>query len=155
MLIPSGLDVVLAKGNEVRITHHLGGNYTVVGTFGMARIDAWDADVLGLERQPKPGAGEDSQQNGSSKPKREYAFEKSAVNEDDLWAAAKTVFDPEIPVNIVDLGLVYRLEADENGTLEFRGFRGEYDLTIETDGRKRTLPLQRLNSSAVNEFILV
>ena len=47
------------------------------------------------------------------------------------------------------------MEADENGTLEFRGFRGEYDLTIETDGRKRTLPLQRLNSSAVNEFILV
>ena len=127
MLIPSGLDVVLAKGNEVRITHHLGGNYTVVGTFGMARIDAWDADVLGLERQPKPGAGEDSQQNGSSKPKREYAFEKSAVNEDDLWAAAKTVFDPEIPVNIVDLGLVYRLETDENGKVEV-------DMTLTAPG---------------------
>ena len=49
MMIPSGLIVTLARGNEVETTHRLGGNFTVVGIFGMARIEGKDADALGLQ----------------------------------------------------------------------------------------------------------
>lgn len=133
MLIPSGLDVLLASGNRVRITHRLGGNYTVVGSFGMARIDAWDADVLGLEKREQPQSpcftATALSAAGAAAPaaKREYVFETSKVNLDELWDAAKTVYDPEIPVNIVDLGLVYRLEVDEAGKVDV-------DMTLTAPG---------------------
>ncbi len=134
MLIPSGLDVLLASGNRVRITHRLGGNYTVVGSFGMARIDAWDADVLGIENRPNqhqsPCATASAlsvSQAAAPSPRREYVFETAKVNLDELWAAAKTVYDPEIPVNIVDLGLVYRLEVDEAGKVDV-------DMTLTAPG---------------------
>ena len=111
MMIPSGLGVILAAGNEVEITHRLGGNFTVAGLFGMARIDGRDAAAL---PQP-PSAGKPSE----------------TVSEKDLWEAARTVFDPEIPVNIVDLGLVYRME-----TFEGQGGkkRVEADITLTAPG---------------------
>jgi probable FeS assembly SUF system protein SufT len=93
--IPSGMPVFLKKGDAVAITQSLGGSYTVLtGTGYMARVDGKDADALGEEvvvRDPAADAG---------KTTGELA-----------WDQLRTCFDPEIPVNIVDLGLVYKCEV--------------------------------------------
>ena len=125
MLIPSGLKVTLAKDNQLVVTHTLGGKFTVRGIFGIARIDEENADALGLKPLGRPDGAESKPENTSAEvhqaPTRLSAGSgqcalASAAQEipqatlDDLWNTAKTVFDPEIPVNIVDLGLVYRME---------------------------------------------
>jgi probable FeS assembly SUF system protein SufT len=93
--IPSGVRRVLPAGSRVRISQFLGSGYTVVTDMGcMCRIDAKDADVLGLT----PPAAEE-------KTACEQTF-----NEQMVWDQLRTVYDPEIPVNIVDLGLVYSCE---------------------------------------------
>jgi probable FeS assembly SUF system protein SufT len=100
--IPSGIRRHLPAGTVVSISQFLGSGYTVVSDLGyMCRIDAKDADALGLS---SPGGGnEDSHQ---------ATFSEALV-----WDQLKTVYDPEIPVNIVDLGLIYSCEitALENG----------------------------------------
>ncbi len=105
--IPSGEKLTLKAGLEVGITQSLGGTYTVVSNQGMARIESRDADALGLEAAKDaadlPAAGEplDGKQIEAK-----------------IWELLKTVYDPEIPVNIVDLGLVYdlSLEPKDDGT---------------------------------------
>ena len=100
--IPSGTRRVLSTSSRVRISQFLGTSYTVVGDMGcMFRIDAKDADALG--RTP-PAADETKTSDG--------VFAEPMV-----WAQLKTVYDPEIPVNIVDLGLIYSCEitAPEQG----------------------------------------
>jgi probable FeS assembly SUF system protein SufT len=92
--IPSGDTIVLPAGTRVIITQSLGGSYTVATDHGLARISAKNADALGLERK-EAGTGT------PEKPLTGEDLEKA------VWDAMKTVFDPEIPVNIVDLGLVY------------------------------------------------
>ena len=101
--IPSGIQGSLPQGTVVRIMQTLGGSYTVTGgQYGaMYRIDARDADALGL---PTPEAASESEQRPFS--------------EQLVWDELKTVFDPEIPVNVVDLGLIYECKvspADEGG----------------------------------------
>lgn len=100
--IPSGLTKKLQKGTPVIITQALGGTYTVVveNSAGLFRILAEDADSLGktVEAKPAGGSGQDAAKAGGP------------LNEDDIWAQLKTCYDPEIPVNIVDLGLIYSLE---------------------------------------------
>ena len=95
--IPSGSLEVLGEGTPVTITQSLGGSYTVhvpaVG--GLFRIAGKDADALGLEVQAV-GAVADG------------PFDEVLV-----WDQLKEVYDPEIPVNIVDLGLVYSLEVSD------------------------------------------
>lgn len=88
--IPSGHPIVLPAGMSVVITQSLGGTFTVATPGGLARIDLKDADALGLD--PEKG------------------LEKIKVTGDldeAVWNQLKTVFDPEIPVNVVDLGLIY------------------------------------------------
>lgn len=93
--IPSGMPVALKKGDAVAITQSLGGSYTVLtGTGYMARVDGKDADALGEEVVT-----------------RDAAADAGKTTEDLAWDQLKTCFDPEIPVNIVDLGLVYKCEV--------------------------------------------
>lgn len=93
MLVPSGARVMLHQGTEVVITQALGNSFTVNVYGNLARIDAKDADALGKEVRTIL----DDLPEGAS-------------IDDKVWAQLHTVYDPEIPVNIVDLGLVYRCE---------------------------------------------
>lgn len=99
--IPSGLTKKLHKGTPVIITQALGGTYTVVveQSTGLFRILAEDADAIGKTAAPA-AAG-----NGATATKSE-----GPLKEEDIWTQLKTCYDPEIPVNIVDLGLIYSLE---------------------------------------------
>lgn len=105
-LIPYGEQITLHEGTRVLITHRLGGNFTVTGQMGMAQVMGEDADAIG-EQAPDPQGGSgtaraDGAENHSGPPKDE-----------DVWNALKSVYDPEIPVNIVDLGLIYSMEVEE------------------------------------------
>ena len=94
-VVPVGTKVTLMKGEQAAITQSLGGSYTVLVNGNMFRIEAKDADALGLEAEAKPAP----------------APAAGAVTREQLekqvWEALKTCYDPEIPVNIVDLGLIY------------------------------------------------
>ncbi len=96
--IPSGHPIVLPAGMGVVITQSLGGTYTVATPGGLARIALDDVDALGLD----PAA--EAQQ---------AAVKIGGPTEDAVWSQLKTVFDPEIPVNVVDLGLIYDCKLDK------------------------------------------
>lgn len=100
--IPSGDSISLPAGTRVIITQSLGGTYTVATEQGLARISAANADALGLE--------EETADSGEDATPLEGEDLESAV-----WKQLKAVYDPEIPVNIVDLGLVYdcAIQGDE------------------------------------------
>jgi len=96
--IPMGWRLKLAAGSTVRITQSLGGSYTVTTDIGyMVRIDAKDADALGITPNEQPAT--------SATP--------GEFNEQTVWEQMKQVYDPEIPVNSVDLGLIYGCEIKE------------------------------------------
>lgn len=106
-MIPSGTPTIIPAGSEVTITQALGGTYTVMGAGVMARIESKDADALGLEHSPSQG--------------RETAAPQHTgpVDMDQVWEAMKSCYDPEIPVNVVDLGLIYDCQPQplpEGGT---------------------------------------
>ena len=99
-LIPGGQKMTLSQGDCVSVTQALGGSFTVRTLSGhLVRIDAHDADALGIELGHEGGPA-------SEEPEETGPFELQRVIE-----ALKTVFDPEIPVNVVDLGLIYVCEA--------------------------------------------
>jgi probable FeS assembly SUF system protein SufT len=96
--IPHGAEVSLPKGTPVDITQTLGGTFTVHAHGGLYRIAGKDADALGL---PVPV----EEKKVSSGP--------VTLDEKEVWEILRTCYDPEIPVNIVDLGLVYDLTVDK------------------------------------------
>jgi len=94
-VVPIGTGVVLQQGEQAYLSQSLGGSYTVVVNGNMFRIDGADADALGLQPAAQPAA------STSAGPKTVERLEK------EVWDAMRTCYDPEIPVNIVDLGLIY------------------------------------------------
>ena len=91
--IPSGDVLTLPEGERVYITQILGGSYTVATDHGLARISRENADALGAEAaEASPEAAE---------------LDENATLEERVWDTLKCVYDPEIPVDIVNLGLVY------------------------------------------------
>lgn len=120
--IPSGLTKKLTKGTPVIITQALGGTYTIYvehSASGLFRVLAADADALG--KTPVP----DAAANGAA------AKSDGPLKEDDIWVQLKTCYDPEIPVNIVDLGLIYSMEIKP---LEGGGNMVEVKMTLTAPG---------------------
>jgi probable FeS assembly SUF system protein SufT len=98
--IPYGQKMPLPKGSRVEITQELGGSYTLLTDFGLMRVEGKDADALGRDRPPgTPEVPADSPQD----PKEMARL---------VWDQLKTCYDPEIPVNIVELGLVYECKVE-------------------------------------------
>lgn len=93
--IPSGDSLTLPAGTAVFITQRLGGTFTVATSQGLARISSQDADALGIDLAEEKKKQEESNRL------------KDAPLEEQVWAQLKSVYDPEIPVDIVNLGLVY------------------------------------------------
>jgi probable FeS assembly SUF system protein SufT len=102
--IPSGDPLILPQGTSVIITQMLGGTFTVATNTGLARIDEKDADALGLEKGAQPAV----------------AVVADGPTEEAVWNQLKTVFDPEIPVNVVDLGLIYDCQVISNEGIQER-----------------------------------
>jgi probable FeS assembly SUF system protein SufT len=92
-IIPVGTQVTLQKGEQAHITQTLGGSYTVIVNGNMFRIEGKDADALGLEAAAKPAS--------TGAPVTQEQLEK------EIWNQLRSCYDPEIPVNVVDLGLIY------------------------------------------------
>jgi probable FeS assembly SUF system protein SufT len=133
--IPAGHKVILEKGIQVTITQSLGGTYTlqVPALSGLFRIAGKDADALG--KTPEAAA--------------ETAFSGGDL-EAMVWDQLKTCFDPEIPVNIVDLGLVYGMEiapqsdgsnhVDVKMTLTAQGCGMGASIAIDAQQKLLTIP---------------
>lgn len=95
--VPDGTPLIIPKDTFVTITQALGGNYTVTYNGQMVRVDGTDAANIGLE------------------PER-LSFPESTdelIQESQVWEALRTVFDPEIPVDLVNLGLIYSVQIDQ------------------------------------------
>ena len=99
--IPSGDSITLPAGTPVVVTQTLGGTYTVATSAGLARISSEDTDALGVDLEAK------------EEKKAEDAAMKDATLEEQIWHQMKQVYDPEIPVDIVNLGLIYDCAIDE------------------------------------------
>ena len=106
-LIPSGDKIKLKKGTKVKITQSLGGDFTLYVNGNLVKINGTDADAIGQEIE---------QLNNKVETK---SFDKKHI-----WEVLKTCYDPEIPVNIVDLGLVYDLKSLKKDS-------GKYDINIK------------------------
>ncbi len=99
--IPSGDTLTLPAGTPVFITQRLGGTFTVATSQGLARISSQDSDALGIDAEE------------SKKQQAAATVLKDAPLEEQVWAQLKGVYDPEIPVDIVNLGLVYDCHIEE------------------------------------------
>ena len=100
-LIPFGNKITLKKGEEAHITQALGGSYTLMMRGNLVRIESKDADAIGKITEVQP--------------KLEEKENDGRADEKAVWDAMKTCYDPEIPVNIVDLGLIYSCEISNEG----------------------------------------
>ncbi len=101
-LVPTGDPITIPEATFVTLAQSLGGTYTVIFNGNMARVDGKDADALGFESEhlnfPPPS--------------------DARVSKTQVHAALASVFDPEIPVNIVDLGLIYDVDIKDSGAVK-------------------------------------
>ena len=119
--IPSGTKTTIPAGTPGVVTQTLGGSYTIATYQGLARVAEKDIDALGLE---KP-ASANGDKPASSEP-------GAPVDEKAVWDQLRQCYDPEIPVNIVDLGLVYDCKLMENP--EGGGTKVEVKMTLTAPG---------------------
>ncbi len=141
IMIPSGEAISLKTGSKVWLTQSAGSGYSVMTDHGYSvRIDGRDGDALGLPKIAEAGP-----------------MDSTASVEDKVWSQLRSCFDPEIPVNIVELGLVYdcRIEALPSGghkavvhfTLTAQGCgMGQF---IKEDIRKKLLALPEIHQADV------
>ncbi len=116
-IIPIGEKVTLQKGETARIMQALGGSYTVVVNGNMFRIEGKDGDALGLEPAAQPVS--------TGAPVSQESLEK------EIWNQLRSCYDPEIPVNIVDLGLIYDCHISP---LAPGSYRVEVKMTLTAPG---------------------
>ena len=119
-VVPIGTKVTLQKGESAHITQSLGGTYTVIVNGNMFRVESKDADALGIEVQAKPAVAP-----AASGPLTQEQLEKQ------IWEQLKTCYDPEIPVNIVDLGLIYDCHLTPIGE---NIFKADVKMTLTAPG---------------------
>jgi probable FeS assembly SUF system protein SufT len=120
ILVPDGFETEIPAGTLGFITQVLGGNFTVQMANGyLVRVSGKDADALGREPEAEPEALTDDEGN-------------LVVSEEQVWAELKKCFDPEIPVNIVELGLVYGCQIAERTDAE--GYKVSVAMTLTAPG---------------------
>jgi probable FeS assembly SUF system protein SufT len=106
-VIPVGTRVTLQKGETARITQSLGGSYTVLVNGNLFRIEGKDSDALGIQAE-----------SGKSMVAGGTATQEEVEKE--IWNQLRSCYDPEIPVNIVDLGLIYDCHVEPIGPNSYR-----------------------------------
>ena len=120
VLVPSGEKATLPAGSTVWLTQSLGGSYTVMTERGhMAHIDGYDGDALGMAAV------------SALRPEESVTGENIEAIEKRVWNQLRSCFDPEIPVNIVDLGLIYHCGVTR---LAQGGYRSEVRFTLTAQG---------------------
>ncbi len=119
-VVPVGTKVTLQKGEQAHITQSLGGSYTVIVNGNMFRIAEKDADALGLEVSTASAATA-----APAGPLTQEELEKK------VWESLKTCYDPEIPVNIVDLGLIYDCHLTPIGA---DNYKADVKMTLTAPG---------------------
>ncbi len=120
VLIPQGTPIMLEEGSTVFVTQALGGSVTVNVHGNLARVSAEHMDALGMAPAALPAAGAEGVDGADGK-----------VDESLVWDQLRTCYDPEIPIDIVELGLIYRCEII---TLPGGGNRVEIDMTLTAPG---------------------
>ncbi|MGH8397869.1 MAG: putative Fe-S cluster assembly protein SufT [Gammaproteobacteria bacterium] len=115
-MVPSGNPVILPEGVTVNVTQSLGGSFTVYVDGNLFRVAGEDADALGLEPPEQPTLPENHTESDVEKL---------------IWEQMKTCYDPEIPINVVDLGLVYECKLND---LPEGGKRVEVKMTLTAPG---------------------
>ncbi|MEI9864235.1 MAG: putative Fe-S cluster assembly protein SufT [Limisphaerales bacterium] len=118
-VVPIGTKVTLQKGEQAHITQSLGGTYTVIVNGNMFRIESKDGDALGMEVQAAPVTAT------ATGPLTQEELEKK------VWESLKTCYDPEIPVNIVDLGLIYDCHLTPIGA---DNYKADVKMTLTAPG---------------------
>lgn len=145
VLVPVGTPVTLKKGQSVTIVQAMGGSCTVVADGNMFWIDCKDADALGLGPEDNPCAQQDQKLAEPELEKR-------------IWAVLKTCYDPEIPVNIVDLGLVYECKLSPASVPDKYDVHVKMTLTapgcgmgpwIAQDVQQKLLTIPQINNATV------
>jgi len=109
--VPTGDPITIPGGAFITLTQTLGGSFTVVVNGNMARIAGADADAIGLRVEPLTFADSDT---------------PNVVDEAHVWHALRSVYDPEIPVNIADLGLIYTVRVEDD--------KVDIDMTLTAPG---------------------
>jgi probable FeS assembly SUF system protein SufT len=98
-LVPTGDPITVSANQFVTLTQTLGGSFTIIINGNMARIAGKDADALGLQVEALQFAPSSS---------------TASIDPNHVWQALQSVYDPEIPVNIADLGLIYDVSITES-----------------------------------------
>lgn len=150
-IIPAGEEQVLPEGTRATISQALGGTVTIRTNSGLFRLSAKDWDALGdATKLELEKVAQDADTDGLT---------DDSFSEEQIWGAMRNCFDPEIPINIVDLGLVYDLKIAEPDEQDKRSVNVKMTLTaqgcgmgpvIANDAKERIEALKSVSSAQVD-----